>query len=439
VSTFVIYDRSWTHAAWGLLAIPVWLVLCSAYGLYGQDIRRISHSTVDDVPRLAHSLLIACLLLWLYYHLVPAGKLHFKYILVIGACTLVTSLALRAAARRRIRLRLGPERVLLIGADEAAGIVARKLADHPEYGAQVVGLVRTGSDAAVPGEGPLAGVPCIGSAEGLDLAAVAAEHGVHRIVVSQDYMDGEELSALVRQAQEVGVKIAVVPQLLDSIGPSVQIDHVEGTTLFGVYPPVLDRPSRMLKRAMDIAGALLLLIVAAPLMIAIAIAIKLDSPGTVLFRQRRVGRGGRPFHVVKFRTMHTDAEKRAAELLGSSTDPEWLLLENDPRITRVGRLLRGSSLDELPQAWNVLKGEMSLVGPRPLIESEDRKIMGWGRSRVDLAPGLTGLWQVLGRTNISFRDMVALDYLYVTNWSLWGDVKLLLSTIPVVLSQRGAN
>jgi lipopolysaccharide/colanic/teichoic acid biosynthesis glycosyltransferase len=167
--------------------------------------------------------------------------------------------------------------------------------------------------------------------------------------------------------------------------------------------------------------------------------VRLDSPGPVLFRQERVGRGGRRFRVVKLRTMVVGAELRQAELARHSRDPHWLLIDHDPRITRVGRVLRLASLDELPELWNVLKGEMSLVGPRPLIEAEHLQLTGWSRSRVDLTPGLTGLWQVLGRTNIPFEEMIKLDYLYVTNWSLWTDVRLILRTLPVVVARRGAN
>jgi lipopolysaccharide/colanic/teichoic acid biosynthesis glycosyltransferase len=159
----------------------------------------------------------------------------------------------------------------------------------------------------------------------------------------------------------------------------------------------------------------------------------------LLYRQERIGKGGRRFRMLKLRTMVVDAEARRAELLSQSKDPGWLHLEHDPRITRVGRVLRLASLDELPQLWNVLTGEMSLVGPRPLIASEDRMVDGWARGRVDLTPGLTGLWQVLGRTSIPFDEMIKLDYLYVTNWSLWGDIRLILRTLPVVLKRSGAN
>jgi exopolysaccharide biosynthesis polyprenyl glycosylphosphotransferase len=217
------------------------------------------------------------------------------------------------------------------------------------------------------------------------------------------------------------------------------VDHLEGITLIGINTPSLARSNRTFKRAMDIAGASALLLVTAPLWIAAAIAIKLESRGPVLFRQSRIGRGGRPFHVVKFRTMVADAEARRSELLEHSRQNEWLDLEHDPRITRVGRFLRMTSMDELPQLWNVLRGDMSLVGPRPLIAEEDKNVNGWARGRLDLTPGITGVWQVMGRTQIPFEQMIMLDYLYVANWSVWTDIKLMLQTVPVVLMRRGAN
>lgn len=433
--------RMWTFVAWGLAAVPVWLLICNAYGLYSRDIKRISHSAVDDIGALAHALLLTCLFLWLYFHVVPTGRIHFKHILWFAALTLVLAIALRVAARHGVRRRLGPERVLLVGHDAAIAIVAGKLAGHPEYDTEIAGIVaHAGQQESLADDGfvPTA-VRRLGSLDAQGVGDMVAEHAIDRLVVSHGDVPTDRLLALVRAAQRAGVKVSVVPQPFDALGPSVEVDNVEGLTVFGMYPPVLARSSRALKRAMDIAGSLALLAFTAPLFAVIAVAIKLDSPGPVLFRQRRIGRGDRPFLVLKFRTMVTGADSMVDVLADDSGDPDWLLLESDPRITRVGALLRRSSMDELPQAWNVLRGEMSLVGPRPLIESEDCRISGWGRVRIDLTPGMTGLWQVLGRTRIPFRDMVTLDYLYVTNWSLWGDVKLLLSTIPVLLSRRGAN
>jgi exopolysaccharide biosynthesis polyprenyl glycosylphosphotransferase len=438
VLAFLGESSAWSHVGWGLLTIPMWLVINNAYGLYARDIKRISHGTVDDLPGLAHALLVGCLLMWLYYHVVPSGHIRFKYILLFGLLYVLLALASRTAVRRGIRRRLGPERVLLVGDDDAIAVLASKLAGHPEYGVKVVGQVAQPRGEPVA-PGPPASIPRLCDVEELEVGRVGAELGVHRIVISYGDVRTDKLLELVRGAQEAGIKVAVVPQPFDAMGPSVEVDNVEGLTVFGMYPPVLGRSSRTIKRVMDIAGSAVLLVLCGPLLAAIALAIKLDSPGGVFFHQRRVGRGGERFFVLKFRTMVTGADEMVGELFEQSNDPDWLLLKRDPRVTRVGAILRRASLDELPQLWNVLKGEMSLVGPRPLVEFEDRKIDGWGRCRIDLTPGMTGLWQVLGRSRIPFRGMVALDYLYVTNWSLWGDIKLLLSTLPALVSRRGAN
>jgi lipopolysaccharide/colanic/teichoic acid biosynthesis glycosyltransferase len=180
-------------------------------------------------------------------------------------------------------------------------------------------------------------------------------------------------------------------------------------------------------------------VLTAPIYPFAALAIKLDSRGPVLFRQTRVGRGGSRFELLKLRTMVADAEERREALRGKSQDPNWLVLDEDPRVTRVGRFLRRTSIDEIPQLINVMRGEMSLVGPRPLPVDEDARASGWERTRLDLTPGITGLWQVLGRSRIPFAEMVKLDYVYVTNWSLWLDFRLLLQTLPVVIRQRGVN
>jgi lipopolysaccharide/colanic/teichoic acid biosynthesis glycosyltransferase len=209
--------------------------------------------------------------------------------------------------------------------------------------------------------------------------------------------------------------------------------------VIGLNLPSLAWSSQLFKRVMDVVGATMLLLATLPIWVGVAIAIKLDSPGPVFFRQIRIGRGSKPFPIAKFRTMVADAEARRAALLESSRQAGWLDLEHDPRITRVGQFLRLTSLDELPQLLAVLRGDMSLVGPRPLIAQDDQNVSGWARGRLDLTPGLTGVWQVLGRTHIPFEQMVMIDYLYVANWSLWTDVKLLLRTIPAVLRRDGAN
>ena len=416
----------------GALTLPLWAIIFRVYGLYHRDVTRVSHSSVDDVPWLFHALLLGSLMLWATYKLaLPDDQLVLAEVLAFSTTAMGSVLVLRAVSRRLVKRRLGSERTLLIGDDAVIGPLVRKIRSHPEYGLEPVG--RLGSRARASGDA----LPDLGGLG--DFEATVSAHNVERVIVSHSGLDEARLLDLLRLARELSLKISLLPQTFDVMGPSVEIDDVEGVTLFGMNPPVLSRSSRTLKRSMDLAGALIGLVVLAPLFAAIALAIKLDSKGPVLYRQRRVGRAGKHFEVLKFRSMVVGAEARVAELMSESRDEYWLNLDEDPRITRVGGFLRYTSLDEIPQLWNVVRGEMSLVGPRPLQESENSLIDGWGRSRMDLMPGITGLWQVLGRTNIPFEEMVKLDYLYVTNWSLWRDVRLLLKTLPVVLTRRGAN
>jgi exopolysaccharide biosynthesis polyprenyl glycosylphosphotransferase len=343
-------------------------------------------------------------------------------------------LATRTGARHSLMRALGQERVLLVGQGEELTALVRKMRSHREYGLDPIGVVGRSTQEAAG-----VGVPVLGALDSVDLSELARTEQVDRVLLSHAGLDGTKLLDFMRECKLMKVKVNVLPQLFSAMGPSVEVDDVEGVTVLSVDPPVLPRYSRITKRLVDVVGAATLLLLTLPLLIMISVAIKLDSRGPVLFRQKRIGKGGKEFRLVKFRTMVMDAEQQQEQLRAASRDKGWLLLDHDPRITRVGRLLRLSSLDELPQLWNVLKGEMSLVGPRPLIESEASQLEQWQRTRIDLTPGLTGLWQVLGRTNIPFDEMLKLDYLYVTNWSLWGDFRLMVKTLPVVVTRKGAN
>jgi len=232
--------------------------------------------------------------------------------------------------------------------------------------------------------------------------------------------------------------VSILPRMLEVVGSSVEFDDLHGVTLMGVRRFELTRSSAAIKRAFDLVSASIGLLAIAPLLIAIAVAIKLDSRGPVFFRQLRVGRHGRRFYMLKFRTMVPDAESLKDSLRHRNEAQEGLFkIAEDPRVTRVGRWLRRSALDELPQLLNIFIGEMSLVGPRPLVLDEDQRIEGWNRRRLEITPGMTGPWQILGPARVPLKEMVALDYLYVANWSLWSDMKILLRTVPHVLGRRG--
>jgi len=273
-----------------------------------------------------------------------------------------------------------------------------------------------------------------------DFERVCREADVERVIVAFSSAEHERLLDVIRISKRLRVKISVVPRLFEVIGSGVEIDQVEGMTLLGIRGLTRTTSTLALKRAMDIAGAAAGLILLAPLFAVVALAIKLTSPGPALFRQRRVGRANGVFHMWKFRTMVQGAHRMQDELahLNEMEGGAMFKITDDPRITPVGRILRRASIDELPQLWNVLRGEMSLVGPRPLVPAENDHVIGWHRTRLDLTPGLTGPWQVMGRNAIPFQEMVKLDYLYVTDWSLWSDIKLLLRTLPVVVGRRGA-
>jgi exopolysaccharide biosynthesis polyprenyl glycosylphosphotransferase len=266
---------------------------------------------------------------------------------------------------------------------------------------------------------------------------VLARHQIERVVIAPTTADSEQILGAIRLVKSLGVKVSVLPRLFEVVGSSVKFDDVEGLMLLGVPRFGLTKSSRIVKRGLDLAGAGAGLLVLWPLFALIALAIKLTSPGPVFFRQSRIGRDGEEFQMLKFRTMFEGADERKSDLMGLNEAEGLFKIVDDPRLTRVGRLLRRLSLDELPQLLNVVRGEMSLVGPRPLVADDDRQVEGLHRRRLDLPPGMTGIWQVLGAARIPLNEMVKVDYLYGANWSLWLDVKILLRTVSYVVGRRG--
>jgi exopolysaccharide biosynthesis polyprenyl glycosylphosphotransferase len=323
---------------------------------------------------------------------------------------------------------------VIMGAGEVGQLIAYKLLQHPEYGINLVGFI---DDQPKERREDLDHLALLGGIE--RLTSVVRLLDVERVIIAFSNDRREDILALVRELNEMNIQVDIVPRFFDVVGPGVDLHSVEGLPLISLRAPRLSRSSNFLKRGLDlsVAGAGLLALV--PVFALVALAIKLDSVGPVLFRQVRMGARSRTFSIYKFRSMEIDAESRKHEIAHLNRhareggDPRMFKIDVDPRVTRVGRLLRRLSIDELPQLYNVLRGEMSLVGPRPLILEEDAFVTDWALRRLDLKPGITGLWQVLGRNDIPFAEMVRLDYLYVTGWSLQQDLRLMLRTVPTLL------
>ncbi|MGZ4398304.1 MAG: sugar transferase [Gaiellaceae bacterium] len=416
------------------LTLPCWIVAAKLYGLYSRDRERADHSTADDAPALLNMVTVGA---WLFYGLARFSHLadtSFPKLFAFWAAALVLLVLARVIARHVSRRSLAyVQNTVVVGAGTVGQAIARKLLRHPEYGINMVGFL---DDAPRDRRGEVAQLPLLGRPD--QLPDIVRAFDVERVIVAFTREPSETMLERVRALTDCEVQVDLVPRLFDVVGPGTDVHSVEGIPLLSLPPLRLSRSSRFLKRMLDAVGASLGLLLLSPLLIAISLAIKLDSPGPMLFRQLRVGAGGRLFRICKFRSMTADADARKHEVahlnkhLDEGGDPRMFKVPADPRVTRVGRVLRRFSLDELPQLINVVRGEMSLVGPRPLILDEHEHVTDWAQTRLRLRPGITGLWQVLGRSDIPFEEMVKLDYLYVTTWSLWKDVRLIARTLPTL-------
>jgi exopolysaccharide biosynthesis polyprenyl glycosylphosphotransferase len=420
-----------------LLLLPTVIFVGKVAGLYDRDENLISKSTLDELPVLFQVATVYALLAWLGEPLLATSRLARPAVAAFWLGLAVSLPLARALARRVVLRRTPSERCLVLGDRKCAEQLAAKLAGSRLTGAEVVGYIPLcGSRGWTPEVVTSGGLPLLGSVTNLPVALW--EHRIERVVIdSSTTPTGDRLLDKIRLIKSVGVKVSLLPRLLEVVGWSVALDNVEGVPLMGVRGYGLTQSSRFLKRALDVGGSLAMLVLLAPLLAAVGIAVGLSSRGPVLFRQARVGKGGRIFNLLKFRTMYDGADERKHELLELNEAVGLFKIAADPRVTPVGRILRRLSLDEAPQLINVLRGEMSLVGPRPLVVEEDSRIQGWLRRRLDVTPGMTGIWQVLGSARIPLHEMVKLDYLYRANWSLWLDIKILIRTVPFVFARRG--
>ncbi len=280
-------------------------------------------------------------------------------------------------------------------------------------------------------------LPVLGPVE--ELRAILTEHDVDELIVTDSDFSERQLLELVDQAHRSGVKVRVAPKTTELLTKQAQFVPDHGIPLFELRPPTLVGTDWALKRCFDVVVSALVIVLGLPVWLLVAAAVKLTSRGPVLYRDTRIGLGEREFAMLKFRTMYEDAAERQRELEERNEAGGALFkIREDPRVTPVGRFLRRFSLDEIPNTINVLRGEMSLVGPRPLPLRDYELLDEWHRKRYLVLPGMTGLWQISGRSNLSFDDLVRLDFYYLDNWSIWLDISVLAKTIPAVISQRGA-
>jgi exopolysaccharide biosynthesis polyprenyl glycosylphosphotransferase len=415
-----------------IAGLPLLLLGAKLFGLYDRDETLLRKTTLDEVPKLFHLATLCALAAWLAGGLIMEGGLLRRPEALILWVALLTGLVLARACARSIALRISPvERCLFVGDEASARTIRSKLSGHGGVKASMVAQLDLEQAAPWSTDAFSAGR----LAEIRDLAQTL---DVHRAIIAPGSAEGGDILNLVRTLKAVGVRVSVLPRLLEVVGSSVEFDDLHGVTIMGVRRFELTRSSKAVKRAFDLLGASLGLLAVSPLLALSALAIKLDSRGPVFFRQLRVGQHGERFHMLKFRTMVPDAEALKDGLRDRNEAQYGLFkIADDPRVTRVGSFLRKSALDELPQLFNILKGEMSLVGPRPLVVEEDQRVEGWHRRRLELMPGMTGHWQILGPARVPLGEMVAIDYLYAANWSLWKDIKILLRTVPHVLGRRG--
>jgi exopolysaccharide biosynthesis polyprenyl glycosylphosphotransferase len=417
-------------------ALPLVVLLGKLLGLYDRDELVFHKSTLDEAPKHFQLAGLYTLLAWLLAPPIANGYVTRTAGVTLWISAFLLTTLLRYLARELARELAPAERCMIIGRSGRRMRLAGKLtAARPST--EVVGYLplederraRTRFNGSERRRRAL---------DMTDLSKLVHQLDVHRVIIIPGEADNETLVDAISRAKASGVKVSILPRLFEVVGSSVEFDDIEGVTVLGVRRFGLSRSSAAVKRGMDTVGAAIGLVLLFPLVTAIAIAIKLDSRGPVFYRQWRIGRDGRPFRMLKFRSMVRDADELKDDLAEHNVAGGGLFkVVDDPRVTRVGRILRKFSLDELPQLANVLRGEMSLVGPRPLVPDEDHHVDGRFRGRLRLVPGMTGPWQILGPTRVPLTEMVGIDYLYGANWSMWLDIKILLRTLGHVLSRKG--
>jgi len=420
--------------------LPVWAVAAKLYGLYDRDEERAAHSTVDELVSVFHLITVG---VWVFYAtswIIGLANPSQTKLATFWALALVAVIVARSMARTLARRQPAyVQNALVVGAGDVGQLIGRKLLQHPEYRINLVGFV----DAA-PRERrrDLGDLPILGTPENID--EIVRRREIDRVIVAFSQDGHERMLDLVRSVRKHDVQIDLVPRLFEAVGAKVGVHALEGLPLLVLPPSRMSRSSRFLKRCFDVIGASILLLLVLPLLLVIGWLIRRDSPGPVFFRQTRLGMDLREFTLLKFRTMREgtdDAPHRdyVRQIMNADALPganNLYKLDRHESVTRLGRALRKTSLDELPQLLNVLRGDMSLVGPRPVIPYELELFAAHHYERFLVPAGLTGLWQVEARAHSTFGEALDLDVAYARGWSFGLDMRLLLRTPLLMLRRR---
>jgi exopolysaccharide biosynthesis polyprenyl glycosylphosphotransferase len=424
-----------------VLTLPGWVLVAKLHGLYHRDEERVDHSTTDDIVGVFHLVTIGVWVLFVATRVSGRSDPGIYSLIVFWALAVCIVPVARMIAREVFR-RTGAyqQNTLIVGAGDVGQLIGRKLCTHPEYGINVVGFVDRHPRvrrADLPEHLTILGGP-------ERLRDIIESLDIERVVIAFSSEPASELLVLLRQLQGLPVQIDLVPRLFEFLGPRVTVHSVEGVTLLGLPPARDNNGQRLAKRAIDVIGASVALIALSPLLAYISLRIRLDSEGPVLFRQSRLGRGGKEFTVLKFRTMRVETDQSVhrayiSQTMSSKAEANaggLYKLDRVDAVTNFGSWLRRTSLDELPQLVNVLRGDMSLVGPRPCIPYETEHYQPHHFERFSLPQGITGLWQVTARANSTYGESLEIDVAYVRSWSLGLDLRLLLRTPREVIRQR---
>lgn len=363
------------------------------------------------------------------------SRLVFFYAGILISILLSASRLGKRMVRNRLRKKgLGIDRLLIVGAGEVGRTLMRNVVAHPSLGYHVVGFVDDDPD---KGGTDIGRFQALGSTA--NIPRLVKELAIDEVIITLPWMYHRKIVSIIAQCEREQVRVRIVPDMFQMTLSHLDVEDLGGIPMIGVRDISISGSQLVFKRTMDVVISLLGMILLFPLLLLIVVAIRLDSPGAAIFRQIRVGKGERLFACFKFRSMRQGAEEEQEQLQArNEANGVFFKIRDDPRVTRVGRFLRRTSLDEVPQLFNVLMGHMSIVGPRPAPPSEVQRYQSWHKRRLEVAPGITGLWQVSGRSELTFDEMVLLDLYYIENWSPMLDIQIMLRTIPKALLGEGA-